>query len=302
MHGILVTGGNGQLGKTLEEEVKKFSLNNTDYKWFFKGHDEVDICDYEELECFVIENNIDIIINCAALTNVDKAEQDRELAFKINEMGVRNIADISREFGVFVIHISTDYVFNGQYPKLYNEDDGLSPINIYGLTKMYGERELEEKASEYVIIRTSLLYSEHGENFVTKMISAINSWDGNMERKVVVDQITSPTYARDLCYMILRMLEYTHRGVKEIYHFANKGLCSRYDLAKMIERIYKEGLKGKSMFVPCMSNEFNVPAKRPPFTSFDTRKIEDELDFKIPFWVDSLERCITNIKKIKGDH
>ena len=295
---ILVTGGNGQLGQTLKEEVNIFSLNNPDKKWFFAGHDEVDICDYEELEAFVIENNIDVIINCAALTNVDKAEEDREEAFKINEMGVRNIADISREFGVFVIHISTDYVFNGQYPKLYNEEDGLCPINLYGISKMYGERALEEYASEYVIIRTSFVYSEHGSNFVLKMIGLMNAWNGmeDAKRKVVTDQITSPTYARDLCYPILRLLEYAHRGVKEIYHFANKGACSRYDFAKMIERFYKNGVKNDSMFIPCMSNEFKVPARRPAFTVFDTRKIEDELDFEIPFWVDSLEKCITNIK------
>lgn len=295
---ILVTGGNGQLGKTLKEEVNIFSLNNPDKKWFFTGHDDVDICDYEEIEGFVIENNIDVIINCAALTNVDNAEEDREKAFKINEMGVKNIAMLSRDFGVFVIHISTDYVFNGQLPMLYNEDDVPCPINLYGMSKMYGEKALEEYASEYVIIRTSFVYSEHGNNFVLKMLNLIDTWDGmdKTRRKVVMDQITSPTYARDLCYPILRMLEYAHKGVKEIYHFANKGTCSRYDFAKMAERFYKVGIIGHSMFVPCMSNEFKVPAKRPLFTVFDTRKIEDELDFEIPFWVDSLEKCITNIK------
>lgn len=296
MRNILVTGANGQLGQILKQEVEIFSLNNVDYKWFFTGHDELDICNYDQIFNYVSDNKINIIINCAALTNVDKAEEDRELAFEINERGVRNIAEISGELGIFVIHISTDYVFGGLVPKLFNEDDVTYPVNLYGLSKLYGEEELRNKASGYIILRTSLLYSEVGSNFVTKMIGLIDSWDGRTKRGVVVDQITSPTYARDLCYVILRCLEVADYGYKEVFHFANKGLCSRYDFAMMIERLYKPGSKKESMFAPCMSNEFKTPARRPPFTSFDTRKIEDEFDFEIPFWVDSLEKCIKNIK------
>lgn len=295
---ILVTGANGQLGKTLKEVVDIFSINNPQYKWFFKSHDEVDICDYEEIEGFVIENNIDVIVNCAAITNVDDAEDNRELAFKVNEMGVSNIAALSKEFGVFIIHISTDYVFNGEYPRLYNEDDVPCPVNIYGLSKMYGEREIIENASEYVILRTSFLYSEYGNNFLTKIIELLDNWDGNETKRVVTDQIASPTYVRDLCQIILNLLPYAHRGMKEIYHFANKGLCSRYDFACMVETLYKPCIIER-MFEPCMAKEFKTRAKRPIFTVFDTRKIEDEFEIDIPFWVDSLKICLNNIKKLK---
>ena len=295
MHKVLVTGANGQLGRVLKEEVAIFQLNNPDYEWHFKGKDEVNICDYEEVEAYVLENEIDIIINCAALTNVDDAEIDKDAAKEINVTGTQNLADISNNFGVYLIHISTDYVFSGERVIPYTEEDVPTPVNYYGLTKLWGEEAIKKRASEYIIIRTSFLYSEYGNNFLTKMISAIDTWDGDTIRKVVNDQISSPTYARDLCYAILRCLEYAHKGVKEIVHFANKGVCSRYDFAKLTEMIYKP-VHFVSMFSPCKSSDFERPARRPVMSVLDTTKAANMFDYQIPHWVESLKICIEKYK------
>ncbi len=289
---ILVTGANGQLGKCLYDEV--YNENRVvlpdDIKWYFCGHDEVNIFDYEEIEGFVIENNIDVIINCAAYTNVEKAEEDRDKTKEVNIYGTKNIASLSRDFGVFVIHISTDYIFDGNRPTPYKECDFPYPINYYGNTKCYGERELIDNASEYVILRTSLVYSEYGENILKKTIKVLESGSG----KFTIDQTTSPTYARDLAYCILLLLPYAHKGVRQILHFCNNGVATRYDFAVAVKELYFG--EGSDIVVnPCKSEEFNTKAKRPPYSVLDNSLIRDVLELDIPYWRDSLKKCVERL-------
>lgn len=292
---ILVTGANGQLGKCIYDEVYKENRiiipNNT--KWFFCGHSEVDICDYEELESFIIENNIDVIINCAAYTNVEKAEVDKEACFNINVNGIKNLASVSNTFGVFIIHISTDYVFDGARPVPYKEGLETYPINYYGLTKYFGEKELINNASEYIIVRTSLLYSEYGDNIFTKTLKILKEKE---ECMFTIDQVTSPTYARDLAYTIILLLSYTHRNCKEIFNFCNNGVVTRYDFANTINELYFNG-KNNVVIKPCKSNAFPSNVSRPAYSVLDNSLIDEELELQIPYWRDSLKKCVDRIKK-----
>ena len=291
---ILVTGANGQLGKCLYDIVynEKMIVFPDDIKWYFCGHEDVDICDFKKIEGFVIWNDIDVIINCAAYTNVEKAEEENDEARNVNVIGLKNIAEVSKDLGVFVIHISTDYVFDGNKPTPYTEDDDTRAINYYGLTKSMGEKELIKSASEFIILRTSLVYSEYGENILKKTIKILESGDG----KFTMDQTTSPTYARDLAYCILLLLPYAHKGTKELFNFCDNGVATRYDFAVAVKDLYF-GEESDIVIKPCKSKEFDTKANRPSYSVLDTSFISDELEMDIPYWRDSLKRCIDRIKK-----
>jgi len=292
---ILVTGANGQLGKCLYDIVynEKMIVFPDDIKWHFCGHEDVDICDYKKIEGFVIWNDIDVIINCAAYTNVEKAEEENDEARNVNVIGLKNIAEVSKDLGVFVIHISTDYVFDGNKPTPYTEDDDTRAINYYGLTKSMGEKELIKSASEFIILRTSLVYSEYGENILKKTIKILESGD---DGKFTMDQTTSPTYARDLAYCILLLLPYAHKGTKELFNFCDNGVATRYDFAVAVKDLYF-GEESDIVIKPCKSKEFDTKANRPSYSVLDTSFISDELELDIPYWRDSLKRCIERIKK-----
>jgi len=280
MQTILVTGSNGQLGN----EIKKFQDS---FNYIFTDIDELDITNFNDLLQLFNKNKIDAILNCAAYTAVDKAETEPELAHKINVKGVENLNKISMEKEVPIIHISTDYVFDGKNFKPYLEQDKTNPQGIYGKTKLEGEEKLS-KNPKAVIIRTSWLYSSYGNNFVKTIIKIAKE---NREIKVVSDQIGSPTYAFDLaegCINIMKKIFNNTSNYSGIYHFSNEGVCSWYDFAKFIVD-YK---KIECIVFPISTKEFPRPAQRPHFSVLDKTKIKTTFDIKIPYWTDSLKNCL----------
>jgi dTDP-4-dehydrorhamnose reductase len=282
MINILVTGGNGQLAKCIIDLEKKHSNLNIYYTDF----PELDITNMEGLETFFKNYPIDYCINCAAYTAVDNAENDQENAFKVNELGVKNLANVCKSFNLTLIHISTDFVFNGNQSSIYNEEDVTNPISVYGETKLQGEIQIKKHLTKYFILRTSWLYSEHGNNFMKTMIKL--SKERN-QLSVVVDQIGTPTYATDLASIILQLIS-TNNNQYGIYHFSNEGVASWYDFAKAIF----EEIGSEIKLVPIKSIEYPTLAKRPPFSVLDKTKIKRMLQIEIPYWRDSLRKALLN--------
>ncbi len=288
MKTILVTGANGQLGNELKQCKNEFP----EFLFIFTDVEELDLTNKEAVEAFYSENKFDIIINCAAYTNVDKAETDKEKAFLINAEAVRNLSTLSVNKKLTLIHISTDYVFEGSSEKPYKEDDKTNPQSVYGETKLKGE-EFAKMSYNYLIIRTSWLYSSFGNNFVKTMLRLGQE---RPEINVVSDQIGSPTYAYDLAFAILTILRKINSGKLEnfsgIYHFSNEGFCSWYDFA--IEIMKLAGLNCK---VNPISTEFYpTPAKRPKYSLMDKSKIKEKFGIDILDWKISLEKCIQLLK------
>jgi dTDP-4-dehydrorhamnose reductase len=281
---VLVTGSNGQLGS----ELRELSLNYN-YKFYFTTSKDLDISKHQEVRNFIIENNIDTIINCAAYTAVDKAEEDKELANKINHLAVKNLAMLCNEFGIKLIHISTDYIFDGKNFKPYNEEDIVNPNSVYGQTKLDGEKAiLDYNLKNSIIVRTSWLYSSFGNNFVKTMIKLGKSKD---ELGVIFDQIGSPTYARDLAKAILDILPNIKNEKVEIYNYSNEGVLSWYDFAKEIMKMAK---------IDCIINpietfQYPTPATRPHYSLLSKSKIKKEFNITIPYWKDSLDKCLTKL-------
>lgn len=285
MKNILVTGSKGQLGNEMQVVAK----NVTDCNFHFTDVDELDITNPVEIEKFVSENNIDFIINCAAYTAVDKAETDIELCYKINAKAVKNIAEVALKHNIKVIHVSTDYVFNGENFKPYSEDDDVCPVSIYGKSKLEGEKVLFETMQEAVIIRTSWLYSTFGNNFVKTMIKLGSERD---TLNVISDQVGTPTYAADLAEAIVTILN-SENFVPGIYHFSNEGVCSWYDFAIKIHQ-----LAGISCNVnPIESKEYHFPTPRPHYSVLNKSKIRKTYGVIIPHWEESLGRCIELLKQ-----
>ena len=304
MPNILVTGSRGQLGSELKILNDRCLMLN--YNCFFTDRDELDITDKNSIEQFVKENDIDIIINCAAYTAVDKAEEEKELAEMINNKAVKHLAEISKERDIFLIHISTDYVFDGKNHKPYTEEDAVNPNGVYGATKLAGEKVMQEiNPKNAIIIRTSWVYSSFGANFVKTMLRLKDK----KELNVVFDQIGTPTYARDLAEAILQVMSYelgvmneenennkkiihnstlnTHNSVM-IYHYSNEGVCSWYDFAKAIFEI-----KGIDIKInPIKTKDYPTPAKRPHYSVLNKSKIKKEFNIEIPYWKDSLKRML----------
>jgi dTDP-4-dehydrorhamnose reductase len=289
---ILVTGKNGQLGKS----IHKIVINNeqTD-KFVFAGREELDLSNTDSITSYFNQNNFDIIINCAAHTAVDKAEEEAVLANQINHLAVAQLAQFARIQQAKLIHISTDYVFDGESDKPYTETDATSPINIYGKTKLVGEQALKEiMPTDAIIIRTSWVYSEYGNNFVKTMLRLGKQRD---ELSVVGDQIGSPTYATDLANAILGAMQ--NKAFKEagqetqVYHYSNVGEISWYEFAK---EIFK--LAGIQCSVsPITTEQYSTPAKRPKNTLMNIDKIAETFSVNIPDWKESLNTCMTILKE-----
>ena len=291
---ILVTGKNGQLGKSINKIVNTGNGKNNyqqDNEFIFVGREEIDLSSESDINRYFDSNNkFDIIINCAAYTAVDKAEKEQELANQVNHLAVKQLANIANEQKAKSIHVSTDYVFDGESSKPYIEMDAVNPINVYGKTKLSGEKALQEAMpNNAIIIRTSWVYSEFGNNFVKTILRL------GQERKelnVVNDQIGSPTYATDLAEVILKIISNKNYQNKEqsteIYHYSNEGKISWYDFAKEIFKIAKIDCKVN----PITTQQYPMPAKRPKNTLMNKDKIVKVFNILHSPWRGSLELCI----------
>lgn len=284
---ILVTGANGQLGHEIQR-VAKSSNHNYIFTDVADGYEKLDITNIEDIRNMVKNNNVDIIVNCAAYTNVDKAESDYDTADLINNTAVGNLATAMKEAGGTLIHISTDYVFQGDRNTPCQEDWTTNPLGVYGKTKLAGEAAIATTGCNSIIIRTAWLYSQWGKNFVKTMQSLTATHD---TLKVVFDQVGTPTFAGDLADTIAHIINTGQTNKTGIYHFSNEGVCSWYDFAKMICK-----LSGNTCDIsPCYSKEFPSPVKRPHFSVLDKRKIKETFGIKVPYWTDSLEVCIKQL-------
>lgn len=293
---VLVTGANGQLGN----EMRIISKNSND-NYIFTDVNQVegvetqylDITDIEAIRKMVSQNNVKVIVNCAAWTNVDGAEDPEkyELVEKLNAKAPENLAIAMKEVGGLLIHISTDYVFGGDpYNTPCKEDQKGTPTGVYGLTKLHGEQNIQKTGVDYLIFRTAWLYSEFGKNFVKTMMNLTAT---KPQLKVVFDQVGTPTYAYDLAKALYDIIENRkYKGNTGIYHFSNEGVCSWFDFTKMIAEIV--GNKDCDI-QPCHSDEFPSPVKRPAFSVLDKTKVKETFGIKVPYWTDSLRKCITNL-------
>jgi dTDP-4-dehydrorhamnose reductase len=280
---ILVTGGNGQLASCIKDVEKQYDDLNVIYTDYL----ELDICDLNQVQAFFKSNTqIDYCVNCAAYTAVDNAETEVDKAFDINAKGAKNLAIACNEYGVVLIHISTDFVFDGDKKEPYTETDVAKPISIYGASKLQGEVEIQQILKGYFIIRTSWLYSEHGNNFMKTMLRLAETRD---EISVVCDQIGTPTYAGDLAEVIIHIINTKAQGYG-IYHYSNLGEISWYNFAKAIFE-----LANKSISVnPIKTEDYSTLAKRPVFSVMDKTKIKSTLKIENPYWRDSLKRALLN--------
>ena len=279
MNNILVTGANGQLGSELEDLASNF----TDYNFLFTDASDLDITSHDDVRKFVEINNINVIINCAAYTAVDKAESEPELANAINHLAVANLAQMAKENNIKLIHISTDYVFDGTNYKPYVETDIPNPQSVYGKTKLDGELAMQKiNPLNSIIIRTSWVYSRFGNNFVKTMLRLAETRD---EISVVTDQIGSPTNAADLAEAILTILPKISNNAVEVFHYSNEGVCSWYDFAKAIFEI-----KGITIKVnPIFRAQYPTSADRPFYSVLKKKKVKTMYQIKIPHWKTSLE-------------
>ncbi|MBQ8784422.1 MAG: dTDP-4-dehydrorhamnose reductase [Alphaproteobacteria bacterium] len=274
---FLVVGANGQLGN----ELRLLLQNKAEYV----DREELDITDEAAVSDYITKDKYEAIINCAAYTAVDKAEDEPELAEKINVIGPENLA----KTGVPLVHVSTDYVFDGQNCVPYKEGDETAPRSVYGVTKLAGEKAVIENASTAVVIRTAWLYSEFGNNFV-KTMQRLGAERESLN--VVFDQIGSPTYAKDLAQAIVEILPQLKKGTKEIYHFSNEGVCSWYDFA--VEIMKKSNLSCKVF--PIESSQYPTKAVRPSYSVLNKSKIKTDFGIKIRHWEEALQECINNLK------
>lgn len=284
---ILITGSNGQLGSEIRDLKKHYSH----FDFFFKDLPDLDICNYNHLKEFVIGNNIKAVINCAAYTAVDKAEENKEIAFKVNAEGVSNLVKVLESYNGKLIHISTDYVFNGANFIPYQEEDTVNPIGVYGHSKREGELALLNSSIEGVIIRTSWLYSIYGVNFVKTMIRL---GEEKKRLNVIFDQIGSPTYAGDLADACLEILSNAKSRIDsngKVYHFSNEGVASWYDFARIIMKLCNIDCQ----VFPIETKDYPTLAKRPHYSVLNKTKIKNDFNISIPYWRDSLEKCIIKL-------
>jgi len=294
MASTLITGANGQLGRSLRDIADKLpgTLHFTDIG-------ELDICDRSAVNEYVKTNHIDLIINCAAYTAVDKAEDEPEIAAMINARAPGILAEAARENGALLIHTSTDYVFDGKGPRPYKESDSTFPASVYGKTKLAGEKAVEESGCRYIIIRTAWLYSEYGNNFAKTIIRLAKERD---MVGVVFDQTGTPTYAGDLADAIAEVAthkddpEFQRNGEKKIYHFSNEGVCSWYDFA--LEIVERAGIKTATV-KPVTSDQFPSKATRPAYSVLDKGLIKSTYSITIPYWKISLKKCLDSLNNNK---
>ena len=281
---ILITGSHGQLGNEMQQTAKHFPA----FKFIYTDVEDLDICDKVALNAFVKANVVNVIVNCAAYTAVDKAEDDVDLCYKINAEAVRNIGEVANQNGLKVVHVSTDYVFDGTNYVPYSEDQAVSPNTVYGKSKLAGKQALMETCEQSVILRTAWLYSSFGNNFVKTMLKL------GVERdslNVIFDQIGTPTYAADLADTILKILNH-ETFVPGLYHFSDEGVCSWYDFTKTIHRI-----AGITCDVrPIETKDYPARTPRPHYSVLNKAKIKSIYGIIIPHWEESLERCIGLLK------
>lgn len=283
---ILVTGANGQLGNEMRR-LGAVSPNN----YIFTDVAELDITNADAVMYVAKHYSIDAIINCAAYTNVDKAESDEATAELINATAVANLAAAMKEVGGTLFHVSTDYVFGSEGNTPRTEDMPLNPLGVYGRTKLHGEQAIAESGCKALIFRTAWLYSEFGNNFLKTMMRLTAERE---QLNVVFDQVGTPTYAGDLALAIFSIIEAgVYEGNEGVYHFSNEGVCSWYDFAVEIAAVAGNT---KCRINPCHSSEFPSPVTRPPYSVLDKTKIKNTFDIDIPHWRESMEYCIKRIK------
>ena len=287
-HTILVTGADGQLGREMQI-ASRSSRNRFIFTDIAGEHERLDITDPQAIADIVRENHVNVIVNCAAYTNVDKAETDQETANLLNNIAAGNLADAMKAVNGTLIHISTDYVFQGDRNIPCREDWPTEPLGVYGKTKLAGEKSIEATGCASIIIRTAWLYSPFGKNFVKTMRDLTSSREN---LKVVFDQVGTPTYAGDLAEAICHIIETGRLDKTGTYHFSNEGVCSWFDFAKAICE-----MSGNTCDIrPCHSDEFPSPVARPHFSVLDKTKIKQTFGIRIPYWTDSLKRCIEEIE------
>lgn len=293
MKTILVTGANGQLGN----EIRIVAQSSSD-SYIFTDINHIDgvettyldITDLKAVRKIVTEHQVNAIVNCAAYTNVDKAEEDVALCTLLNRQAPENLAIAMKEVDGLLVHISTDYVFGGDsYNTPYKEEQQGTPTGVYGYTKFLGEQAIQAVGCNHVIIRTAWLYSEFGKNFCKTMMNLTAT---KPQLKVVFDQVGTPTYALDLARAIAMVLERFDGSQTGIYHYSNEGVCSWFDFTKMIAEYSG---KTECDVQPCHSDEFPSPVKRPSYSVLDKTKIKKVFGVKIPYWTDSLKQCILKI-------
>lgn len=287
---ILVTGANGQLGN----EMRIVARNSAD-NYIFTDVAELDITNATAVEQMVVDNDVKVVINCAAYTNVDKAEDDSEFAEVLNAKAVENLAVAIRKNDGLLVHISTDYVFGGTKNNTpCREDEPANPTGVYGVTKLHGEQAIVASGCHYIIIRTAWLYSEFGKNFLKTMLNLTAT---KPQLKVVFDQVGTPTYAYDLAMAIYNIVETRkYAGHEGVYHYSNEGVCSWFDFTKMIAEY--AGNTGCDI-QPCHSDEFPSKVVRPSYSVLDKTKIKETFGVSVPYWTDSLKVCMNNLKNIE---
>ena len=285
---ILVTGANGQLGNEMQ-----IVAQGSEDRYLFTDVAELDITDAEAVEKMIRENHVDVIVNCAAYTNVDKAEEEPALAERLNALAVKNLAESAKRNDAVLVHISTDYVFGGtQNNTPCREDQPANPTGVYGKTKLQGEEAIKAVGCRYIIIRTAWLYSEFGKNFLKTMWNLTAT---KPELKVVFDQTGTPTYAYDLAKAIFEIIESRkYEGCGGTYHYSNEGVCSWYDFTKMIAAYTGHNA---CRIYPCHSNEFPSKVVRPSYSVLDKTKFKDTFGIEVPYWTDSLKKCIDVLNK-----
>lgn len=285
MYKILVTGANGQLGSEI-----KFLSNEFQNQYYFADIEELDITDDMSVNNYLTVNNIEIVINCAAYTAVDKAESDQEKADLINHIAVGILAKAAKRNKVKFIHISTDYVFDGESYKPYSPFDKCRPMSVYGMTKRLGEEKiLREKMNDALIVRTAWVFSSFGNNFVKTVLRLTSERDSI---NIVSDQIGSPTYARDLAYFILSNIDKINWKGTKVFQFTNEGVCSWFDFAKAICQIKKIDCK----IIPIPTSMYPTPAPRPFYSVLSKEETKSHFQIEIPHWSNSLEDCLNLIE------
>ena len=290
---ILVTGANGQLGNEIQIVSRK-STNHYIFTDVCEGYQNLDITNLEAVRKAVKENDVKCIINCAAWTNVDKAETAGDIVEILNAVAPENLAKAMKEVGGLLVHVSTDYVFGGDpYNTPCKEDMKGTPTGVYGLTKLHGEEKIQAVGCDHIILRTAWLYSEFGNNFVKTMLNLTAT---KPQLKVVFDQIGTPTYAGDLADAIFDIVENKKfEGHSGVYHFSNEGVCSWYDFTIKIAQIAGHTACN---IQPCHSDEFPSPVKRPAYSVLDKTKIKETFGIQIPYWEDSLKKCMANMNEV----
>lgn len=282
---ILVTGANGQLGRELKTVIEGIKPGITVYT----DVDTLDLTDPKTVESFITNGDFTHVVNCAAFTAVDKAETEQALCLKVNRDAVKNIAAVATNLGIKVLHISTDYVFDGKSYRPYRESDKVNPVSAYGTSKRKGEMVLLSMCPDAVIVRTAWLYSPHGSNFVKTMLRLGRE---RKELNVVFDQIGTPTYAYDLAEAVAKII-FARQWMPGIYHFTDEGACSWYDFTKAIHRI--AGIEGCAVN-PILTDDYPTLATRPHYSVLDKTLIKKTYGIKIPHWEESLQKCLLRMQ------